>query len=425
MQSRLPEEERNENMNDRGNAMLAAGKRTPLKFIKGFFIFLLFLIAGEGFLRLFPTVLSPQLQIQLQGGASDWWVPDPELGFLAKPNQHLMVRTSDFTGVEETDHYGFSNRGPWPATVDILFLGDSLISGAGVGIDGQFSSLLAHMLPGTKVINLGLSGASAEHQYRIYKRFGISLHPKLVISSVYLTSDVRNAVRYHSWLNCPDCGEYDSFRLHFNPKRRAPPSTNSVLGSWKILIKQSFLFMALRDVGQTKQTLVQDRLTLPNGEEIFLSIPTLQQLAQITPAEPGFDYLANSLSQIQKLADSQKAEYLVLLIPGKEEIFGAGKLPALLKSHDIFVQRLKEQRLPFLDLYSTIRERGQSRSPFYTRDIHLNGFGNQIVAGRLCQWIEERPRRAEFARIASDSQQGIEPSVSDIRVGSSGAGGPQ
>src|SRR3970040_816060 len=61
-----------------------------------------------------------------------WSVPDDEIGFLGRPLRHAAIETIDYSYTSESDEYGFANAGPWPERADIVFLGDSLLTGAGV-----------------------------------------------------------------------------------------------------------------------------------------------------------------------------------------------------------------------------------------------------------------------------------------------------
>ena len=70
------------------------------------------------------------------------YAPHPELGALIAPSLHHPIETLDFTYTLRTDHAGFTNPEPWPDHVDVAVLGDSLVVGPGVGIEGQFTTLL-------------------------------------------------------------------------------------------------------------------------------------------------------------------------------------------------------------------------------------------------------------------------------------------
>ena len=160
---------------------------------------LLALAAGEKFVPRMPQFLPATWQIRRHARTL------PELGrarcgarIVLQPHQQERVDNTEFTYVKETDAYGFPNRQPWPERADIVFLGDSLITGEGVGIDGQFTTLVQRMLPQPRVVNLGMPGAGPERQYRIYRAFGADLRPRWVVTCWYLSSDLSNDMPFHA-----------------------------------------------------------------------------------------------------------------------------------------------------------------------------------------------------------------------------------
>src|SRR5262245_24745876 len=97
-------------------------------------LLLLLLVSGEVFLRAFPRFLTLQRQIGFQLAAKNRWsVPHDELGYLTKPNRKDLIQTLDFKYVAESDSHGFPNWDPWPEKADIVILGDSLVTGSGIG----------------------------------------------------------------------------------------------------------------------------------------------------------------------------------------------------------------------------------------------------------------------------------------------------
>ena len=70
-------------------------------------------------------------------------------------------------------------------------LGNSLLGGAGVGRDGQFTTLLARRLDGRKVLNLSLPGGGTEHDLLTYRRYAAPLQPKLVLALVWAVWEIR------------------------------------------------------------------------------------------------------------------------------------------------------------------------------------------------------------------------------------------
>jgi hypothetical protein len=81
------------------------------------------------------------------------------------------------------------------------------------------------------------------------------------------------------------------------------------------------------------------------------------------------------------------AVLLVMLIPSKEELFGVNASARALNIVSRTRQRLEEAKFLVLDLYPAIRQGGARHSPYFTRDIHLNEYGNRIVADQFVAWF--------------------------------------
>jgi len=308
--------------------------------------------------------------------------PDVAVGFLDQPNLRQWVATSDFEYLAETDFWGFSNRVPWPGRVDVLFLGDSLITGSGVGIDRQFSSLVGRAFPDRTVLNLGIAGAAPNRQLRTYRKFGVSSPHRLVVSCIYLASDLDGELQFDAWLKEGAKIDYNSFRLSFGDKLH-PKSF------WTRVQRKCFLCGKMTELA-LRWTGFSDRLSFPTGQEVLLDIDKLRFLAEGLSQQDGrVASMLNSLQGIRALAESQGAQLLIMLIPSKEEIYGALSLPEVLKPVHVLEQRLREEKFSVLSVYDAVGSMGKERSPFFTRDIHLNGYGNQIVADRLVDWLRE------------------------------------
>ena len=344
------------------------------------------LIAGEGLLRLFPQVLPPQEQLWLyeRGGSKEpWSIPDPELGLLTKPRHHERETTMDYDRLTDTDSRGFDNKEPWPEKADILFLGDSLLGGLGY----NFPSLLGERLPKTRIVNLSLAGASPEHQYRIYRRFGESLHPGLVISCLYLKSDVNNAIDFYTWLKEGQGTDYNYFRTHGRGREVTFSKRVKELFRGSYLCRAAMSMPAYWVSGGDDG----DRVKFPDGSEILLSLPTIERLCQgASRQDAAVESFFRSLESLQKLVVSQGGTFRVVLIPSKEELYGSARFPKVLQIAKMVRQYLDETHVSYLDLYDFIQQQAQQHPPYYSRDIHLNHYGHQLVAERLAAWLAEQ-----------------------------------
>lgn len=340
---------------------------------------------GERMVRDDPRLLPPAWQVRSHYVSYDT-IPDQEIGALSRPDQREWVETNDFRFLRTTDAHGFFNREPWPSTADIVLLGDSLLAGVGVGVEQSFAWLVDELLPDENVINLGMPGAGAERQYRIYRRFGVDLQPRLVVACLYLASDLHNDNRFHGWLDDPEGLDYETYRLTFrvrhenrssyHPMRRLE---NLRLYSWLQSAVEPWLWGDYWIVHQ---------FHVPDGTELFFDRVKVQFAKGVEPsdADRQVDLLLTSLGDLRTLAERGGAALAVMLIPSKEEIYA---VPAEASRDNAVAQvrrRLDEAGIPFLDLYPIFRERGRERSLYFSRDIHLNAYGNQVVAEAFVAW---------------------------------------
>jgi hypothetical protein len=319
-------------------------------------------------------------------------LPDDELGFSMPPNQHEVIRTRDYAFLAETDFNGYPNRDPWPADPTLVFLGDSFLIGAGVGLDNSFTGLLARMLPTESIVNLGLAGAGPERQARIYRRFGGGWRPSIVVSCLFLASDIENDVHFLSWLREGRRTEYNKFRLDLAREARYRGVVQRVLDkSWLLNFGQQ---VARRVTGDEH---VEPRYRFADGTEILFErhaqeFATAQAAADDARIAP---FLA-SVRQLQQIVvETSGAPLLLMLIPSKEELFGTANSATRVNLAARIKDRLILLNMPVLDLYPPIQRGGAVRTPYFSHDIHLNAFGNRIVADAFARWFERNQRRPD------------------------------
>lgn len=353
-------------------------------------------IIGEAVLRSYPDWLPPRWQIHMhERTRRHRVVPNAEIGFLLQPHQHQQTRNRDYDYLKETDAYGFPNREPWTEQADIVFLGDSLLTGEGVGIEHQFSTLIDQQLPELEVLNLGVPGAGPERQYRVYRQFDIGDHPHVVVACWYLISDLDNDTHFDAWIK-DDLGmTYDRFRLTYARRMAPPPTPASRLSR---LLQRSVLYGYGRSWWQH---VVGDpaswplRYRLDDGTEMILDERKLPFVtAAVQANDPRLLRAIASLERLQALAASRQARVVVMLLPSKEELYrndgGEPDRPTMLAR---VRHQLRSSRVPTLDLYEPLRLNSRVQAPFFPRDSHLNHHGNRMVAEHFVAWWQTHDGR--------------------------------
>lgn len=348
-------------------------------------------LAGEGLFRGFPSLTPPQQRIKIQQRLGDYsFVPDPDLGSRQTPGRDETWRTLDFTYRIETDSLGFPNRLPWPDQVDAVVLGNSLVIGPGVGIDGQFTTLLERRFPGRRFLNLGLAGASPEHQDRIYRAHAAALEPHLVVALLWVASDVDNTVHFARWLAAARERDYFEFRTRFN----APRGSLALIGRARDLLSRSYLLGAVYYLLEALRRAdgFAEEVRFGDGRTIYLSVRQQRSLAAGAERPDAPDLRQEFIEPLRRLhdeAEGRGGRFVVVLLPSKEEVHGAAQRPEVLRSVDDVRRWLSEAGLPVLDLYEPFASHG-AEPLFFPTDIHLNAAGNRQVAEEIGDWIEAR-----------------------------------
>lgn len=354
---------------------------------------------GSSRLRLDLERLLPVMQqIEMQETAGQvTYAADADLGALIAPLRNDVIVTPQFKYTLRTDHAGFPNRDPWPGALDVAVLGDSLLMGPGVGLDGQFTTLLQDELGGRTLLNFAVPGAGTEHQLRIYRKYVAALHPHLVVATIWITWDIDNSLQFNRWHAENSSVDFTKYRLTFGDTHPgdagdAPSRLAQLVSAVREFLRKSHLLHAIylqfKSVRSTQGPI--ERVALPSGETLLLAARDQRRLAQglQRPAAPDIkEIFFRPLLQLKQEVEAQGGRFVVLLVPSKEEIYAARAFPEVLRSWREVTAELAARRLPVLDLYPVFRREALNQSAFFRVDAHLNPTGNRLVAEALAQWI--------------------------------------
>jgi hypothetical protein len=343
------------------------------------------LAAIEAAGRAFPAVMPGQWQIEdLAIHYPFTVVPDAELGFSMPPRQRRLIRTRDYTFLEEADAHGFPNRDPWPSDPTLVLLGDSLLLGIGVGLDESFAGRLARTRPGERVLNLGLAGAGPERQARVYTRYSRAWRPALVISTVFLASDVENDQHFLAWLQSGRRMPYNEFRLRLAGAARDRGLAQRVLDhSWLLTAVRGGVLRLART-----GSVPAGRFRFDDGVEVLFERHALEFAGgEVSTDDPRIAPFLASVMHLREAVERTGARFLVMLVPSKEELHANRGAAAGRNLADRIAARLVSVGMPVLDLYPVFRDIGVGRATFFERDMHLTVYGNRVVAEALAARI--------------------------------------
>jgi len=348
--------------------------------------------------------LPIQAQIEIADRiANPPFVPDPELGAVMKPSGQFAITTPDYSYTLRTDHAGFPNLDPWPKHVDIAVLGNSLIAGAGVGYEGQFTTLLEREFGAGTVLNFGVHGGGTEQQLREYRKFAAPLHPKLVIAVLWLTWEIDNSLKFRDWLD--ESGRPD-FTTYSKTQRSVDP-LEQVRGVLRRTTEMSYLLRVAHQASKTLRGLREpnvERVVLGNGDVIYLSRNDESRLMSgwRRPGTPDIHRVFFApLEQLKAEVETGGARFLVVLVPSKEELYAATEFPDVLQPVLEARMELAARRIPTLDLYPVFAESAPLRPAFFRVDPHPNAFGHRIIAEALAMAINVDTDRNGAAPVKS------------------------
>lgn len=343
----------------------------------------LVVLATEGLLRVFPSLLPMALEFTFDDDPQTRGVAHPRVGNLHQPNSVHVVRTTEFEISYPTNAHGFNNPEPWPATAEIVVVGDSLTFGYGVDPDQAWPGLLARELSPASVVNLGLIGAGPQQYSRIYETFGVDLEPKVLLIGFFLANDFWDAELFERWQESGVGGNYMVWR-DFG-RQSGPNAANPIDALGDLLQNHSHLYNLARYV---RRTIVNWRrgeprkLSLAGGGKVALWPSNLDdKTAYIEPGNPIFELTVDGLERMHALATRRGTHVLVVLQPSKEETY----LP-FLSGHAVdpgapLRAALDARGIPYLDLLPAYREHAEAGIQlFFEVDGHPNLEGYRLTA---------------------------------------------
>jgi SGNH hydrolase-like domain, acetyltransferase AlgX len=356
--------------------------------ILGSFVFFLFLVEFAAFVHVVDFR-------ELIGNNFAWWPIynrlDPELIHIRRPYVHfhgeaaggreaaiLRIPPSDLTHYQwnvKCDAHGFRNPTDLQSA-DIALIGDSFVEGVTVPQAQLTSSLLAH-LQGKVVANLGQGAYGPQQELIVLKRYGLPLHPGLVLWMFSAGSDL------------DDVAYYDRAMNH-------PPNL------WHAYVQRSFLhIMYLRlfhppyhPPGITRVGVFQ----APNGKTVNLYF--------MDPAKPltaenlaAIDRTARIVAEARNLSSAQGARTIFVFAPEKFRVFHdvcrfpqesecrnwvPNDMPALMEK----AVRSISPDVGYLDLTPYLVEAAKKGAvPYYPDDDHWSPEGHQIAAEAINDYL--------------------------------------
>lgn len=311
--------------------------------------------------------------------------PDTELGYKYAPGLvNFPVPFEDDTGGQTYpvstvslgyDEVGFRDdglKGPAYAVV----IGDSYASCASVTMPECWVELLEQQ-SGKDLANLGVVGYGPQQEERMLVRYGLPLHPKLVVW-VFFANDLNDAWKFDQFGS--EAATTGKFWQNPVTTWLAQHSALYTLGAFFWYNRHLFYNLATTDTtaGPRDSNLVWWRTYTD------LSVPEVAE---------GLALTQQSILQARQrlLAQDSTARFVVVILPYRELVYAPAALqPQLDQLNQALGDFCEQQNISCIDLTPALREKAQAEnaSIYYRHDIHLNRRGNQEVAEFLVKALK-------------------------------------
>ena len=340
--------------------------------------------AGELALRLMPGLLSEEARLRLSWqeqrlSHAARTRPDPTIGFLYVPYGHDLVRQGEVHFSYATDRDGFRNAAGGPDSAEIVAIGDSWTFGFGVDDSVAWPRLLADSLRPLRVRNLGLIASGPGQYTLVLQRYGLPLHPRVVLYGVFPGNDLDDQEAFDRWEREGHRGNFAEWRT-YGPRGHAEP-----------LWERSYLVVVVEEGWKYRnQRFAGTTIRLPDGSSMQLAPGRLLPKAERShPGDSTFDHVLAAVDSAGALASRQHARLVVLVFPTKEEVY----LPL---RHELappltarWVSALRQQGLDCLDLTPPLHEHAGGAPLYYEVDGHVNAAGNRIIAATVTEYLRD------------------------------------
>lgn len=328
---------------------------------------------------------------------------DPELVYRPIPN--ILVEYPRYGASFRINRHGF--RGPeipqmrQPDRRRVLVLGDSFAFGHGVGEGQCFAEVLAELLPGTEVVNLGVPGYNVRTELRYFERVGAAWRPDVVVLAL-----CQNDIVDHG--DDPASTEGDGSDATPRREGPSPVEASAAPASLKRMLSEHCRLYALgQEVVNANKGLarvavqlgLKDELggfeMLDNNLRASLTDPPLSVVRALEQVEA-------DLLRVHKAAAASGAQLVVALIPSLQAVEPAALVRSLAytkyETTDFDLNRPYERLTRFaarngvalLNPLETFRTAAASGTPLYLPgDLHFNAEGHWLLAEALRPVVEE------------------------------------
>jgi SGNH hydrolase-like domain, acetyltransferase AlgX len=377
------------------------------------------LVMIEVGLRIAPGIFGGEVRQQIAADPTKYGVAHPYIGYLHRPNGATIVSGRDFRAVHQVDPAGFRNPWPWPQQPQIVVVGDSVSFGYGVEGKDAWPAIVARALPRNPLVNLSLIGAGPQQYLRVYETFGAKLQPKLLLVGVFAANDFWDAEKFDLWLQSGAGGNYMVWRDFGQPGPLTLRISDPVASLKSIFSRSIYpvlrmsrtynLLRALRGGSDGDLFGPPKVIVFKDGGRLELRGDWFRRQSDVSaPASHAFQLVADALIRLHALATEQGTHVLMVLQPGKEEVY----LPQLEDHVPDITRALRDvfdsRGIEYLDLSPGYRERAKAGEQlFFEADGHPNQRGYALSGELVLNHLRANAARYGLA-------EGSQPAMKDL-----------
>ncbi len=342
--------------------------------------------ALELVLRLKPSLMPEEAQLrihwrQMADADTAKSRPDPYLGYLYPAGAHSNLAQTNVRFAFQMDSHGFRNIGTWPARADVVAVGDSWVFSYGVNDSETWTHQVEQSLPGTRVINLGMSGFGPEQYTRAYERYGAPLHPKVLLYGIFAGNDLKDTAEFARWLEAGSPGNYNVWRTAARVRQLNTP-----------IIGKSYVVLLVRESWKNRKARFGSRtVTWKDGHQLRLTGDLYRKESwHAHPGDPQFEGAMGSLERARSFAAQHGTKVVVLLFPTKEEIYLPLLNEPVPRPLAAFPAELARRGIDYIDFSGPFTAQAKAgRSIYFELDPHPNRAGYDLIAHTVSEYLQD------------------------------------
>jgi hypothetical protein len=284
---------------------------------------------------------------------------------------------------------GFRTTAPIDYKVHAAVVGDSFGMCFTERVDCWVDQLAGKT--GLNIVNLSQPVTGSTSHYRILRNFGAPLEPPLVIWQFFgndFNDDYGLAV----------------FRDEIESLEPESEQSTEARG-WSALyaVLETLITGRFSGVPESEEAFVKPyRVTYGKDDEHVLQFGGAYELQALDmnreQNQIGYEMSRTAFEEAKNLVETWGGEFVVVMIPTREEVYQSVTSPimgeseiARLESARTAMQSLcDELELRCYDLFSVFKERAENGEALYfSDDMHLNPYGNSVMAEALSVWLNE------------------------------------